>query len=114
MEEAQRKITDYYKNDKKLLQETTTRQDTQQDKELMKDTRTRQEIQDKALLHRRTTPGHRKSKPKTKQECGDYNRRITHDVQGEDEDWSGPYTDDSESDDSESEYDEGDSEKHAW
>ena len=46
MEEAQRKITDYYKNDKKLLQETTTRQDTQQDKELTKDTRTRQEIQD--------------------------------------------------------------------
>jgi hypothetical protein len=32
MEEAQRKITDYYKNDKKTLQETTTRQDTQQDK----------------------------------------------------------------------------------
>jgi hypothetical protein len=41
MEEAQRKITDYYKNGKNLLQETTTRQDTQQDKELMKDTRTR-------------------------------------------------------------------------
>jgi hypothetical protein len=33
MEEAQRKITDYYKNDKKLLQETTTRQDTQQRQE---------------------------------------------------------------------------------
>jgi hypothetical protein len=47
MEEAQRKITDYYKNDKKLLQGTTTRQDTQQDKKIMKDTRTRQEIQDK-------------------------------------------------------------------
>ena len=29
---------------------------------------------------------------------------------GEDEDWSGPCTDDSESDDNESEYDEGDSE----
>jgi hypothetical protein len=57
MEEAQKKITDYYKNDKNLLQETTTRQDTQQDKKLMKDTRTRQGIQDKAL-HRRTTPGH--------------------------------------------------------
>jgi hypothetical protein len=57
MEEAQRKMT------KKLLQETTTRQDTQQDKELMKDTRTRQEIQDKEL-HRRTTPGHRKEKAK--------------------------------------------------
>jgi hypothetical protein len=64
MEETQRKITEYYKNDKELLQETTTRQDTQQDKELTKDTRTRQEIQDKAL-HRRTTPGHRKAKPKT-------------------------------------------------
>jgi hypothetical protein len=37
-------------------------------------TRTRQEIQDKAL-HRRTTPSHRKAKPKTKQECGDCNRR---------------------------------------
>ena len=109
MEEAQRKITDYYKNDKKLLQETTTRQDTQQDKKIMKDTRTRQEIQDKAL-HQRTTPSHRKAKPKTKQECGDYNRRPTHDVHGEDEDWSGPYTDDSESDDNESEYDEGGSE----
>jgi hypothetical protein len=105
MEEAQRKITGYYKKDKKLLQETTTRQDTQQDKKLMKDTRTRQEIQDKEL-HRRTTPGHRKAKPKKKQECGDYNRRITHDVHGEDEDWSGPYTDD----DHNSEYDEGDSE----
>jgi hypothetical protein len=33
MEEAQRKITDYYKNDKNLLQETTTRQDTQQRQE---------------------------------------------------------------------------------
>jgi hypothetical protein len=75
----------------------------------MKDARTRQEIQDKAL-HRRTTPGHRKAKPKTKQECGDYNRRPTHDVHGEDEDWSRPYTDDSDSDDNESEYDEGDSE----
>jgi hypothetical protein len=76
---------------KKLLQETTTRQDTQQDKELMKDTRTRQEIQDKAL-HRRTTPSHRKAKPKTKQECDDYNRRPANDVHGEDEDWSsGPY-----------------------
>jgi hypothetical protein len=63
----------------------------------MKDTRTRQEIRDKAL-HRRTTPSHRKAKPKTKQECGDYNRRLAHDVHGEDEDWS------------ESEYDEGDSE----
>jgi hypothetical protein len=31
-------------------------------------------------------------------------------VHGEDEDWSGPYTDDSETDDNESEYDEGDSE----
>jgi hypothetical protein len=31
-------------------------------------------------------------------------------VHGEDEDWSGPYTDDSESDDNESEHDEGDSE----
>jgi hypothetical protein len=59
---------------------------------------------------RRTTPGHRKAKPKTKQECGDYNRRLTHDVHGEDEDWSGPYTDDSDSDDNESEYDEGGSE----
>jgi hypothetical protein len=67
MEEAQRKITDYYKNHKKLLQETTTRQDTQQDKKIMKDTRTRQEIQDK-VPHRRTTPSHRKAKPKTKQE----------------------------------------------
>ena len=77
MKEAQRKITDYYKMTKKLLQETTTRQDTQQDKELMKDTRTRQEIQDRAL-HRRTTPSHRKAKPKTKQECDDYNRRPAH------------------------------------
>jgi hypothetical protein len=108
MEEAQRKITDYYKNDKRLLQETTTRQDTQQDKKLMKDARTRQEIQDKAL-HRRTMPDHRKAKPKTKQEYGDYNRRLTHDVHGEDEDWSGPYTDDSGSDGNKSEYDEGDS-----
>jgi hypothetical protein len=95
---------------KKILQETATiRQDTQQDKKLMKDTRTRQEIQDKAL-HRRTTPSHRKGKPKMKQECGDYNRGLAHDVHGEDEDWSGPYTDDSESDDNESEYDEGGSE----
>jgi hypothetical protein len=70
MEETQRKTTRYYKNDKDSLQETTTRQDTQQDKELTKDTRTRQEIQDKAL-HRRTTPSHRKAKPKTKQEHGD-------------------------------------------
>jgi hypothetical protein len=31
-------------------------------------------------------------------------------VHGEDEDWSAPYTDDSESDANESEYDEGDSE----
>jgi hypothetical protein len=76
---AQRKITDYYKKEKKVLQETTTRQDTQQDKKLMKDTRTRQEIQDKAL-HRRTTPSHREAKPKSKQERGDYNRRIPHDV----------------------------------
>jgi hypothetical protein len=81
MEEAQRKITDYYINDQKKIQETTPRQDTQQDKKIMKDTRTRQEIQDKALvLHRRTTPGHRKAKPKTKQECGDYNGRPTHDA----------------------------------
>jgi hypothetical protein len=44
MEETQRqrKVTGYYKNDKELLQETTTRQDTQQDKELTKDIRTRQ------------------------------------------------------------------------
>jgi hypothetical protein len=75
----------------------------------MKDTQTRQEIQDKAP-HRRTTPGHRKAKPKTKQERGDYNRRLAHDVHGEDEDWSGPCTDDSGSDDNESEYDEGSSE----
>jgi hypothetical protein len=111
MEEPQRKMTEYYKNDKDLLQETTTRQDIQQDKKLLKDTRTRQELQDRAL-HRRTTPGHRKAKPKTKQECGDY-RRLAHDVHGEDEEWIGPCTDDSESDDNESEntkYDEGDSE----
>jgi hypothetical protein len=57
----------------------------------MKDTRTRQEIQDKAL-HRRTTPGHRKAKPKMKQECDNYNRRPAHDVHGKDEDWSGPCT----------------------
>ena len=36
--------------------------------------------------------------------------KAAHDVHGEDEDWSGPYTDDSESGDNESEYDEGDSE----
>ena len=36
--------------------------------------------------------------------------KAAHDVHGEDEDWSGPYTDDSERDDNESEYDEGDSE----
>jgi hypothetical protein len=77
LEEAQRKITDYYKNDKK----TITRNDH-------KTRNTRQ-----STIHRRTTPGNRKAKPKTKQECGDYNRRTTHDVHGEDEDWSGPYTD---------------------
>jgi hypothetical protein len=88
---------------------TTRRQDTQQDKELTKDTRTRQEIQDKAL-HRRTTPSHWKAKPKTKQEYGDYNRRPARDIYGEDEDWSGPCTDDGESDGNESEYDEGGSE----
>jgi hypothetical protein len=77
----------------------------------MKETRTNQEIQDKAL-HRSANhaPGHREAKPKTKQEYGDYNRRPTRDMYGEDEDWSGPCTDDCESDDNESEYDEGDSE----
>jgi hypothetical protein len=40
MEEAQRKTADYYTNDKKLLQETTTRQDTQHDKELVNERHT--------------------------------------------------------------------------
>jgi hypothetical protein len=79
----------------------------------MKGTRTRQEIQD--TRQSATSANHakpsRKAKPKTKQERGDYNdRRLANDMYGEDEDWSGPYTDDSGSDDNESEYDEGDSE----
>jgi hypothetical protein len=90
----QRKTADYHKNDKKLLQETTTRQDTQQDKKPMKDTRTRQKIQDTAL-HRRTTPSHRKAR-EGRVASDDYNRRLAHDVHGEDEDWSGPHPDDSE------------------
>jgi hypothetical protein len=73
MEEAQRKIPDYYKNGKNLLQETTTRQDTQQDKELMKDTRTRHKTrntrQSATRVHRRTTPSHRKAEPKAKNEA---------------------------------------------